>query len=83
MAAPAASFVSSLRASRAFRAGLALLAIGWGPLLLYIVYESLSGETGGNPIGLGLLMFFSTPIALALLLIGGVAAAVATRGANR
>jgi hypothetical protein len=78
-----ARFANLLRASRVFRAGLALLAIGWGPLLLYIVYESLSGQTGGNPIGLGLLMFFSTPIALALLLASAVAAAVATRGVNR
>lgn len=83
MAAPAASFTHTLTRSRLVRAGLALLAIGWTPLLLYVAYESVSGQTGGNPIGLGLLMFFSTPIAVVLLLFGIVASAVARRTAAR
>lgn len=83
MAATAASFPSFLKSSRLVRAGLLLLLIGWSPLLLYIAYESLSGQTGGNPIGLGLLMFFTTPVAIVLLVVGGIAAAVATRAASR
>jgi len=77
------SWLGALRSSRFFRAGLLLLAIGWGPLLLYVAYESLSGATGGNPVGLGLLMFFSTPVALVLLAIGIVSATVAARSTNR
>ena len=82
MAAYAASFARSLRMSRLVRIGFVILGVGWTPLLLYVVYESLSGSTGGNPVGLGLLMFFSTPVAVLLILAGVLAAAVAARSTN-
>jgi hypothetical protein len=46
------------------------LGIGWTPLLLYLAYAALIGERNPNPIGLGLLCFFSTPVAMVLALIG-------------
>jgi hypothetical protein len=52
------------------RVGLVLLVLGTGPLLLYIAF----GPRDGNPIGLGLLFFFSFPAAAILLLWGGAAA---------
>lgn len=58
------------RLRRPTRIGLVLLALGTGPLLLYIVF----GPRDGNPIGLGLLFFFSFPVAAFFLLWGGAAA---------
>ena len=49
------------------KAGLALLAVGVLPLLLYTVF----GPAHGNPIGLGLLMVVLAPVGFLLL---GVAA---------
>ena len=40
--------------------GAAVLALGSGPLLLYCVF----GPADGNPIGLGLLFFFTAPFGL-------------------
>jgi hypothetical protein len=77
------TWLATVARSRFFRAGVWLLAIGWTPLLLYVAYESLSGATGGNPVGLGLLMFFSTPVALGLIAIGVVTATVAALSGNR
>lgn len=61
--------------SKVFLAGAWLLAIGTAPLLLYILYELLSGAKGGNPVGLGLLFFVSFWPAVILMLIGAVSAA--------
>jgi len=58
--------------SKLFRAGAALLLAGASPLLLYILYEFVSGRRGGNPIGLGLLFFVSFWPAVLLLVIGAV-----------
>lgn len=82
MAAFAATFALAVKESRLVRTGLVLLAVGWTPLLLYVLYESFSGRTGGNPIGLGLLLFFSTPIASVLILVGVVVSAIAARSTN-
>jgi|GEM_PF-5832893 len=51
-------------------AGIAL-AIGWLPLLVYLVFDTLRGG-GGNPIGLGLLAMVSTLVAILLLVGRGV-----------
>ena len=61
--------------SRVFLAGAALLVIGASPLLLYILYELVTGSRGGNPIGLGLLFVVSFWPAVILRAIGAVAAA--------
>ena len=42
-----------------------VLAIGWVPLIVYIVIDAVSGG-GGNPIGLGLLGVLSTFLAIGL-----------------
>lgn len=51
--------LKKLRGSKLFLAGAALLTVGTAPLLLYLLYEFVTGSTGGNPIGLGLLFFVS------------------------
>jgi len=56
--------------SRTFLAGFALLIVGAAPLLLYILYEAVSGSTGGNPIGLGLLLIVSFWPAVILMGLG-------------
>jgi len=53
-------------------AGVAL-AIGWSPLLVYLVFDTLRGG-GGNPIGLGLLAMVGTMVAIVLLTWRGVLA---------
>lgn len=52
------------------RAAAVVLAVGWTPLLLYVLWEKLSGQTGGNPIGLGLLMVAATLLGVLLLVLG-------------
>jgi hypothetical protein len=59
-----------LLAARRLRLAPLVLAIGWGPLLAYVGWEHATGATGGNPIGLGLLMLAATPIALILAGVG-------------
>jgi hypothetical protein len=59
-----------LLGARLLRLAPLVLAIGWGPLLLYIAWEQVTGATGGNPIGLGLLMLATTPVALILAGVG-------------
>jgi len=49
------------------KAGLVVLAIGAGPILLYALF----GPADGNPIGLGLLMVVLVPVGFLLL---GIAA---------
>ena len=55
-----------MKLSKLFWAGIVVLAATAGPLLLYVIF----GPKDGNPIGLGLLFFFGTPIGLLLLVIG-------------
>jgi hypothetical protein len=65
-----------MRMNRLVKIGCTLLALGTGPLLLYVIF----GPKDGNPIGLGLLFFFSFPAAMACLAIGGVQHVLAKRG---
>jgi hypothetical protein len=58
--------------SKIFLAGASLLAVGVTPLLLYLLYEFVSGNKGGNPIGLGLLFFVSFWPAVILMVIGAI-----------
>jgi hypothetical protein len=53
--------------------GIGVAVAAWAPLIIYGVVEKVSGRTGGNPIGLGLLAWLGTAIGL-LLLIGGAIA---------
>ena len=46
-----------------FKAGLILFTVGVSPLLLYVLFEFVTG-TGGNPIGLGLLFVVTSDPAL-------------------
>ena len=55
------------------KAGLLLMAVGIGPILLY----SLLGPANGNPLGLGLLMVVLVPVGFLLLGIGLLKLAVA------
>ena len=48
--------------SRMLLVGVAVLLIGVGPLLLYILF----GPADGNPIGLGLLAMVAVPVGLGL-----------------
>lgn len=57
-----------MRWNKPLIAAAALLALGSGPLILYVVF----GPRDGNPIGLGLLFFFSFPFTLALGVWGGL-----------
>lgn len=56
--------------SKIFKAGLLLLVIGSSPLLLYVLYEFVTGATGGNPIGLGLLLFVTFWPSVIMMIIG-------------
>lgn len=58
--------------SRVFRAGLLLLVTGSAPLLLYLLFEFVTGRKGGNPIGLGLLFFVTFWPSVILMIIGAV-----------
>jgi len=49
-----------------FWAGLIVIVLSLAPLLLYIAF----GPADGNPIGLGLLMFFGVPTGAVLAFIG-------------
>lgn len=50
-----------MRWNKPLAIGAAILSLGSGPLLLYCVF----GPADGNPIGLGLLFFFTAPVGLA------------------
>jgi len=52
--------------SKLFWAGLIVIAASLAPLLLYVIF----GPADGNPIGLGLLMFFGVPTGLILVVLG-------------
>lgn len=61
--------------SKVFLAGAGLLVIGASPLLLYLLYELVTGARGGNPVGLGLLFFVSFWPSVILMGVGAVGAA--------
>ena len=58
--------VKSWSGAAFIKAGLVVMAIGVGPILLY----TLLGPADGNPIGLGLLMVVAVPAGFLLLGIG-------------
>lgn len=60
---------------KVFLAGAVLFVVGTGPLLLYILYELVTGARGGNPVGLGLLALVSFWPAVILMVLGAVLAA--------
>jgi hypothetical protein len=60
------SFAAAILASRATKAAVWVFALGWLPLLLYLPFA----EPDANPIGLGLLAWFATLVALPLVLAG-------------
>lgn len=60
----------TLLRSKLFLAGFITFIVGVSPLLLYILYEVLTGARGGNPIGLGLLFFVSFWPAVIMMGIG-------------
>jgi len=60
----------TIASRRAFRAGAVVWIVGSAPLLAYLVFEWVSGQRGGNPVGLGLLFAATTPFALLLIAIG-------------
>lgn len=75
--------LKKLRGSKLFLAGAALLTVGAAPLLLYVLYEFVTGSTGGNPIGLGLLFFVSFWPAVILMAIGAVFALLRRDGGDK
>lgn len=52
--------------SKLFWAGVWVLGLTVGPLLLYVIF----GPADGNPIGLGLLFFFGAPVGFVLMVVG-------------
>lgn len=64
--------LSRLPGFRLLVAGLAVLVLGVGPLLLYIPF----GPADGNPVGLGLLAFVAMPVGGAIAGAGLVRMAV-------
>jgi hypothetical protein len=55
-----------MKLSKLFWIGVVVAAASLAPLLLYVVF----GPKDGNPIGLGLLFFFGTPVGVILTLVG-------------
>jgi hypothetical protein len=55
-----------MKLSKLFWIGVVVAAASLAPILLYIVF----GAKDGNPIGLGLLFFFGTPVGVILTLVG-------------
>jgi hypothetical protein len=60
------------RDSGLFRAGIALLVIGCGPLVGFLIVQNIGliSDPNPNPIGLGLLAFFTLPISILLIALG-------------
>lgn len=60
-------------ANRLLLLGLVIILLGWGPLLGFLLMDSLGfiSDPNPNPIGLGLLFFFSFWPAITCLAIGG------------
>ena len=51
-------------------AGAIVAGLSLAPLVLYVIF----GPKDGNPIGLGLLMFFGVPIGVLLFVVGFITA---------
>ena len=64
----------TLLKSKLFLSGFITLIVGVSPLLLYILYEFVTGGKGGNPIGLGLLFLVSFWPAVILMGLGAFSA---------
>ena len=56
-------------ASNLMKAALAVLVLGWAPVLLYSIFDL----SGGNPLGLGVLAWLSVPVSLMLAAASGIA----------
>lgn len=61
--------------SKLFLIGAGLLAVTASPLLLYLLYELVTGAKGGNPIGLGLLLVVFFWPSVILMVVGAIGAA--------
>lgn len=57
-------------AMRILLGAVAVLYLGWSPIVIYAAF----GPPNGNPIGLGILAWMSTPVALVLLIMSAVIA---------
>jgi hypothetical protein len=62
------TIATHLRGAKIMKASALLMLVGVGPIFLY----ALLGPRDGNPIGLGLLAFFSFPVASAGLVAGAI-----------
>jgi hypothetical protein len=58
------------RYSRALIAAICLIVVGWLPLPLSVIIMKAQGDPNPNPIGPGLLFFFTAWPAIILLIIG-------------
>lgn len=56
--------------NRFFKIGAIIALVGWSPLLVIVFAEAIGLSSGSNPIGLGLLFFFSFWPAMICLGIG-------------
>lgn len=52
------------------KVGMWILIVGTGPLLILVLLDFLRFPVSDNPIGLGLLFFFTAPIGMLVLLVG-------------
>ena len=79
-----ASYVVRAQSSRLVKAGLLLFLVGCGPLLAIIALASLglTSDPNPNPIGPGLLAFFSFWPSIALI-VAGLAASIRDGSASR
>jgi hypothetical protein len=59
-----------VKLSKLSRAGASVAGLSLAPLVLYVIF----GPKDGNPIGLGLLMFFGVPIGVLLFVVGFITA---------
>ena len=60
------------RGVRIMLVGLAMAAAACIPLLIYGAFEEMRGTTGGNPIGLGLLMVAGVVMGIAVVIGGAI-----------
>jgi len=60
----------TLFGSRLLWIGAALLVIGCGPLVAYIVYAWSQGDTNPNPVGPGILAMFTFWPSIILIIVG-------------
>jgi len=60
------AYAARMKLSKLFWIGVAVAVASVAPLLLYVIF----GPANGNPIGLGLLFFFGTPVGLVLTVLG-------------